>query len=79
MNNYLPKLINIHEIIPRIDVEIDLETPDIDEIEYQMKKKLKNGRCVGTDGLVAEQIKYADSEKLPEYVHEIVRRIWENA
>ena len=70
--------INIEEILPRVDVIIDLETPDIHEIEYQMTKKLKNGRCKGTEGIVGEQLKYAESEKLGGYVHEIVRRVWED-
>ena len=44
-----------------------------------MEKKLKNGRCVGTDELVGEQLKYGwESEKLSEYVEEIVKRIWED-
>ena len=75
---YYPKLINLEEIIPKVHVEIDTETPDVWEIEFEMEKRIKNGRCKGTDGMVGEQLKYAESEKLPRYIHEIVRGIWED-
>ena len=76
---YLPKYIKLEDIIPVTDIDIDIETPGIDEVAYQMEKKLKNGRCTGTDGLVGEQLKYGwESDKLADYIHEIVRRIWED-
>ena len=71
------EITDLKKILPDVNILIDLETPDIDEIAYQMEKKLKNGRCCGTDEIVGEQLKYAESEKLPQYVHEIVRRLWE--
>ena len=78
-NKYYPKLIDLEQIIPKTEVEIDMETPEVWEIEFEMEKRIKNGRCKGTDGLVGEQLKYAkESDKLPGYIHEIVKRIWDD-
>ena len=50
-------------------------TPSPREVGKCMKR-LKNGRCQGTDGVYAEQLKYSDSVALLEYITLLVVMIW---
>lgn len=38
---------------------------------------LKNGKAIGTDGLIAEFLKYAESDLLVQWIHTMIRIIWE--
>ena len=63
-------------IIPPDDIpNIDTTVPDGKEIETAMKS-LKNGKCMGTDKIHSEHLKYSTSKHLLEYLVLLVSLIW---
>ena len=57
--------------LPRINTAV----PDIEEIKIEMKR-LKNGKCMGTDKIHAEHLKYATSKRLLIYLATLVNLVW---
>lgn len=56
-------------------IEIDEETPTVDDTKAALQK-LKNFKCSGEDGIVAELFKYA-GDKCLNYIHQILVDVWQ--
>ena len=63
------------EVIPEIDIEIDDGEPTWKEVERAIKE-LKNGRCLGVDGIASEHLKYAETTRLTDWMHALFKRVW---
>ena len=63
------------KILPKIDIHIEDSCPTMAEVQATVKK-LKNGRCLGSDGVAGEYLKYADTPKITELTHKLFHRIW---
>lgn len=55
--------------------EIDVSIPSSEEVRRACEQ-LKNNRCLGSDRVAGEQLKYADCPKLQQYVHALIVRVW---
>ena len=55
---------------------VSTSTPTLDEVTKACIE-LKNNRCMGSDGIAGEQIKYADSPNLQRHIHALILRVWE--
>ena len=53
---------NYPHILPPDDLTVNSNTTEIDEVQ-QVMKKFKNGRCLGTDLLHPEHLKYNNSNR----------------
>ena len=63
-------------LLPPDDVPaIDDSVPERREVESSIKK-LKNGKCQGTDKIYAERLKYSRSSGLLNYVVLLIGLIW---
>ena len=67
---------NYPHLLPPDDLPtIERSTPNREEVEASMKR-LKNGRCQGTDKVYSEQLKYSRSEEMIKYILLLVDMIW---
>ena len=63
-------------VLPRDDaLAIDDSVPERREVESSIKK-LKNGKCQGTDKIYAERLKYSRSSGLLDYMGLLIGLIW---
>ena len=63
-------------VLPPDDVPaIDDSVPERGEVESSIKK-LKNGKCQGTDKIYAQQLKYSRSSGLFNYMALLIALIW---
>ena len=62
-------------ILPKLDIQIDDSCPTTDEVTKTVKF-LKNGRCLGSDGVAGEYLKYAETPKVVELMTTLFERIW---
>ena len=62
-------------ILPPDDINTNSDIPTISEID-EARKKLKNGKCQGTDKVYAEEVKYNTSNRFIIYFMLLITTIW---
>ena len=66
---------NFPHILPPDDLQINSDIPTVAETQ-DVKKKLKNGKCLGTDLLYPEHLKYNNSNRFTVYLMFLLTTIW---
>ena len=76
-NDLQPELINPEQFshIPSDIVDLNCDPPTEKEVGDTIKK-LKNGKCRGTDGIYSEQLKYNNAKKLLSMITTLMTMIW---
>ena len=62
-------------ILPPDNIVISSDVPTASEVD-EVRKKLKNGKCQGTDKIYAEEIKYNSSKRFMVYLMLLITTIW---
>ena len=66
---------NFPHILPPNNLIINSNPPDTSEVQEVIKKS-KNGKCLGTDSLHTEHLKYNDSPRFIIYFMLLLTTIW---
>ena len=73
-----PEVINPNDyphILPPDNVNINSDIPSVSEVQ-EVIKKLKNGKCQGTDKIYGEELKYNTSSRFLIYFMLLLTTIW---
>ena len=62
-------------ILPPEDITTNSDIPTVDEVN-EARKKLKNGKCQGTDKIFAEELKYNTSNRFLIYFMLLITTVW---
>ena len=73
-----PEVMNPNDfphILPPEDININSDIPSVAEVQEAIKK-LKNGKCQGTDKVYGEELKYNSSKRFLIYFMLLITTIW---